>query len=87
VFVTNKGDDTGQRATDLPSQVAQDVETAKEKGNPPLAADTATEQLPEIQGGPRPLQLAIPEGHRPEDFRNPMDKIFYGTVGDSITPD
>jgi hypothetical protein len=55
VFVTNKGDDAGQRAADPPSQAAQDVEAAKEQGNPPLVADTATEQLPEIQGGPRPL--------------------------------
>jgi hypothetical protein len=48
VFVTNKGDDAGQRVADLLSQAAQDVEAAKEQGNPPLAADTATEQLPEI---------------------------------------
>jgi hypothetical protein len=48
VFVANKGDDAGQRATDPPSQATQDVEAAKEQGNPPLAADTATEQLPEI---------------------------------------
>jgi hypothetical protein len=68
VFVTNKGDDARQRAADPPSQAAQDVEAAKEQGNPPLAADTATEQLPEIPGGPRPLQPTIPEVHRPEDF-------------------
>jgi hypothetical protein len=61
VFVTNKGDDVVQRDANPPSQTAQDVEAAKGQGNPPLAADTATEQLPEIQGGPRPLQPAIPE--------------------------
>jgi hypothetical protein len=43
VFVTNKGDDAGQRAADPPSQAAHGVEAAKEQGNPPLAADTATE--------------------------------------------
>jgi hypothetical protein len=48
VFVTTKGDDAGQGATDPPLQAAQDVEAAKEQGNPPLAADTTTEQLPEI---------------------------------------
>jgi hypothetical protein len=87
VFVTNKGDDAAQRAIDPPSQEAQDVEAAKEQGNPPLAADTATEQLPKIQGGPMPLQLAIPEVQRLEDFTTPMDKIIYGTLGDPITPD
>jgi hypothetical protein len=87
VFVTNKGDDAGQRAADLPSQVAQDVEAAKEQGNPPLAANTATEQLPEIKGRPRPLQPAIPEVQCPEDFTTPMEKIVYGTLGDPITPD
>jgi hypothetical protein len=30
VFVTTKGDESGQGATDLPSQAAQDVEAAKE---------------------------------------------------------
>jgi hypothetical protein len=68
VFVTNKRDDARQRAADTPSQAAQDVEAAKEQGNPPLAADTTIEQLPEIPGGPRPLQPTIPEVHRPEDF-------------------
>jgi hypothetical protein len=87
VFVTNKGDDAGQRAADPPSQAAQDVEAAKEQGNPHLADDTAMEELPEIQGGPRPLQPAIPEVHRLEDFMTPMDKIVYGTLGDPITPD
>jgi hypothetical protein len=55
--------------------------------SPPLAADTATEQLPEIQGGPMPLQPAIPEVQRPEDFTTLMDKIIYGTLGDPITLD
>jgi hypothetical protein len=87
VFVTNKGDDAGQGATDPPSQVARDVEAAKEQGDPPLAANTATKQLPEIQGGLRPLQPALPVVHRPEDFMTPMDKIVYGTLGDPITPD
>jgi hypothetical protein len=87
VFVTNKGDDAGQRAADPQSQAAQDVESAKEQGNPPLATDTAREQLPEIQGGPRPLQPAIPKVQRPEDFMTPMDKIVHGTPGDPITPD
>jgi hypothetical protein len=45
------------------------------------------EQLPEIQGGPRPLQPAIPVIHRPENFTTPMDKVIYGTVGDPIIPD
>jgi hypothetical protein len=45
------------------------------------------EQLPEIQGKPRPLQPAIPEVQHPEDFTTPMDKIVYGTLGDPITPD
>jgi hypothetical protein len=45
------------------------------------------EQLPEIQGGPRPLQPAIPEVHRPEDFTTPMDKVIYGTLADPITLD
>jgi hypothetical protein len=87
VFVANKGDDVGQRAADPPSRLAQDVEATKEQDNPPLATDTAMEQLPEIQGGPRPLQPAILEVQRPEDFTTPMDKIIYGTLGDPITPD
>jgi hypothetical protein len=45
------------------------------------------EQLPQIQGGPRPLQPAIPEMHGPEDFTTPMEKIVYGTLGDPVTPD
>jgi hypothetical protein len=45
------------------------------------------EQLPEIQGGPRPLQPAVPVVHGPEDFTSPMDKVMYGTLGDPITPD
>jgi hypothetical protein len=68
VFMTNKGDDAGQTTGDLPSQAAHDGDVGKEQGNPPPAADPATEQLPEIQGGPRPLQPAIPVVHQPEDF-------------------
>jgi hypothetical protein len=45
------------------------------------------EQLPEIHGGPRTLQPAIPVVHHPEDFTTPMDKVVYGTLGDPITPD
>jgi cell division septum initiation protein DivIVA len=45
------------------------------------------EQLPLIQGGPRPLQPTIPVVHRPEDFMTPMDKVVYRTLGDPITPD
>jgi hypothetical protein len=85
--MTNKGDDAGQVAGDLPSQAAHNGEAAKEQGYPPLAVDPATEQLPEIQGGPRPLQPSIPVVHRPEDFTTPMDKVVYGTPGDPITPD
>jgi hypothetical protein len=86
VFVINKGDDARQRVADPPSQAAQDVEAAKEQGNSPLATDTTMEQLPEIQGRPRPLQPAIPKVQCPKDFMTPMDKIFYGTLGDPITP-
>jgi hypothetical protein len=85
--MTNKGDDAGQATGDPPSQVAHDEDAGKEQGNPPLAADPAMEQLPEIQGGPRPLQPAIPVVHHPEDFTTPMDKVVYGTLGDPITPD
>jgi hypothetical protein len=63
VFMTSKGDDAGQAIGDPPSQAAHDGDASKEQGNPPLAADPATEQLPEIQGGPRPLQPAIPMVH------------------------
>jgi hypothetical protein len=63
VFMTNKGDDAGQTTGDLPSQAAHDGDAGKEQGNPPPATDPATEQLPEIQGGPRPLQPAIPMVH------------------------
>jgi hypothetical protein len=87
VFMTNKGDDAGQATADPPSQAAHDRDAGKEQGNQPPAANPATEQLPEIQGGPRPLQPAIPEVHRPEDFTAQMDKVFYGTLGDPITPD
>jgi hypothetical protein len=86
VFMTNKGDDAGQATGDPPSQEAHDGDAGKEQGNPRPAADPATEQLPEIQGGPRPLQPAVPVVHRPEDFTTPMDKVFYGTLGDPITP-
>jgi hypothetical protein len=87
VFMTNKGDDAGQTTGDPPSQEAHDEDADKEQGNPPPAADPATEQLPEIQGGPRPLQRAIPEVHHPEDFTTPLDKVVYGTLADPITPD
>jgi hypothetical protein len=45
------------------------------------------EQLPEIQGGPRPLQPAILEVQHPEDFTTPLDKVVYGTLANPITPD
>jgi hypothetical protein len=86
VFMTNKGDDDGQEIGDPPSQAAHDGDASKEHGNPPPVADPATEQLPEIQGGPRPLQPAIPMVHRIEDFMTPMDKVIYETLGDPITP-
>jgi hypothetical protein len=85
--MTKKGDDAGQTTGDLPSQAAHEGDTGKEQGNPPPAADPTTEQLPEIQGGPRPLQPAIPVGHHPEDFTTPLDKVVYGTLVDPITPD
>jgi hypothetical protein len=87
VFMTNKGDNAGQTNGDPPSQEAHDGDAGKEQGNPPPAADPATEQLPEIQGGPRPLKPAIPVVHHPEDFTTTMDKVVYGTLGDPITPD
>jgi hypothetical protein len=87
VFMTNKGDDAGQTTGDPPSQAAHDGDAGKEQGNPPPAADPATEQLPKIQGGPRPLQPAVPMVHQPEDFTTPLDKVVYGTLGDPITPD
>jgi hypothetical protein len=87
VFMTNKGDDAGQTTGDPPSQAAHGGDAGKEQGNPPPAADPATEQLPEIQGGPRPLQPAIPEVHHPEDFTTPLDKVVYGTLADPITSD
>jgi hypothetical protein len=87
VFVTSKGDDAGQTTGDPPSQAALDGDAGKEQGNPPQAADPATEQLPEIQGGPRPLQPAINEVQHPEDFTTPLDKVVYGTLADPITPD
>jgi hypothetical protein len=43
--------------------------------------------MPEIHGGPRPLQPTIPTAHNPEDFTTPLDKVVYGTLGDPITPD
>jgi cell division septum initiation protein DivIVA len=84
--MTNKGDDAGQATGDPPSQAAHDGDAGKEQSNTPLAADPAIEQLPEIQGGPRPLQPTVPVVHRPEDFTTPMDKVVYGTLGDPITP-
>jgi hypothetical protein len=87
VFMANKGDDAGQTTGDPPSQAAHAGDAGKEKSNPPPAAVPTTEQLPEIQGGPRPLQPAIPVVHHPEDFTTPLDKVVYGTLGDPITPD
>jgi hypothetical protein len=43
VFMTNKGDDAGQTTGDPPSQAAHDRDAGKEQGNPPQAADPATE--------------------------------------------
>jgi hypothetical protein len=43
VFMTNKGDDARQTTGDLPSQAAHDGDAGKEQGNPPPAADPATE--------------------------------------------
>jgi hypothetical protein len=68
VFMTNKGDDAGQATGDPPSQAAHDGDAGKEQGNPPPAADPAMEQLPEIHGGPRPLQPVVPVVHRSEDI-------------------
>jgi hypothetical protein len=42
VFVTNKGDDTGQTTIDPPSQAAHDGDAGIEQGNPPPAVDLAT---------------------------------------------
>jgi hypothetical protein len=85
--MTSKGHDAGQRTGDPPSQVSHDGDAGKEQGNPPPATDPATEQLPEIHDGPRPLQPAIPVAHNPEDFTTPMDKVVYETLRDPITPD
>jgi hypothetical protein len=85
--MTNKGDNAGQTIGDPPSQVAHDGDAGKEQGNPPPATDPTMEQLPKIQGGPRPLQPAIPVGHDPEDFMTSLDKVVYGTLADPITPD
>jgi hypothetical protein len=85
--MTNKGDDTEQTTGDPPSQAAHDGDAGKEQGNLPPTADPTTEQLPEIQGGPRPLQPAVPVVHHLEDFTTPLDKVVYGTLGDPITPD
>jgi hypothetical protein len=41
--MANKGDDTGQATSDPPSLVAHDKDAGKEQGNPPPAADPATE--------------------------------------------
>jgi hypothetical protein len=86
VFMTNKGDDAGQTTDNPPSQAAHDRDAGKEQGNPPTAANPAMEQLPEFQGGPRPLQPTIPMVHHLEDFTTPMDKVVYETLGDPITP-
>jgi phage regulator Rha-like protein len=86
VFVTNKRDDVRQGVADRPSHAAPYIEAAKEQGNPPLAANTAMEGLPEIQGGSQPLEPDIPMVHRPEDFVTPVDTIVYGPLGDPITP-
>jgi hypothetical protein len=43
VFMTSKGDDAGQRTGDPPSQAVHDRDAGKEQGNPPPAADLATE--------------------------------------------
>jgi hypothetical protein len=85
VFMTSKGYDVGQGTGDPPSQTAHNGDAGKAQGNPPLAIDPAMEQLPEIQGGSRPLQPAIPVVHCPEDFMTPMDKVVYRTLGDPIT--
>jgi hypothetical protein len=87
MVMTNKGDDAEQATGDLPSLAAHDGDAGNEQGNPPPAVDPAMEQLPEIQGGPRPLQPAVPVVHHTEDFTTPMDKVVYGTLGDPITPD
>jgi hypothetical protein len=87
VFVTNKGDGARQTTGDPPSQAVHDGDAGNEQGNPPPAADPATEQLPEIHGGPRPLQPAIPVDQHPKDFTTPLDKVVYGTLIDPITPD
>jgi hypothetical protein len=71
VFMTNKGDDAGQTTGDPPSQAAHDGDAGKEQGNPPQATDPATEQLPEIQGGPRPLQPTINEETSPRRLHDP----------------
>jgi hypothetical protein len=83
--MTNERYDTRQAIGYPPSQAAHDGDANKEQGNAPLAANPSMEQLPEIQGGPRPLPT-IPEVHNPEDFIFPMDKVIYGTLGDPITP-
>jgi hypothetical protein len=87
VFVTNKGNDVGQTTRDLPSQAVHDGDAGKEQGNPPPATDPAIEQLPDIHGGSRPPQPAIPEEQHPEEFTTPLDKVVYGTLADPITPD
>jgi hypothetical protein len=87
VFVTNKGDDAGETNGNPPSQEVHNGDAGNEQGNPPLAADPATEPLPEIHGGPRPLLPAIPEDQHLEDFTTPLDKVVYGTLADPITPD
>jgi hypothetical protein len=43
VFMTTKGDDTGQATGDPPSQAAHDRDVGKVQGNPPPAADPTME--------------------------------------------
>jgi hypothetical protein len=69
VFMTNKGDDAGQTTGDPPSQADYDGDAGKEQGNPPQATDPTTEQLPEIQGGPRPLHPPSPRSNTQKTSR------------------
>jgi hypothetical protein len=45
VFVTNKGADAGETTGDPPSQAVHDGDAGNEQGNPPPAADPATENF------------------------------------------
>jgi hypothetical protein len=87
VFLTNKGDDAGQTTSDPSSQAVHNGDAGEDQGNPPPAAVPTKEKLPEIHGGPRPPQPAIPEDQRLEDFTTPLDNIVYRTLADPITPD